>query len=331
MQSGNSESWRASLNVDLKNAPVPSLPPNAGTMSEGRLSGHFFLQIEEIVNVLASALKQYSETTPRRMLKLRLTDGAQTITAVEEDKITYLSVSTPPGTKVMLMGPVSLSCGFWLIQSHHIKLLGGSVPHMLRSWEIHRDVVIQGKRLTRADDRPEWVPFGQPLKFDQNTLKFRAMQIVDKNAAAADNDEDDEEEEDERSKEFALHRQQVLQAARGDDGQLSISKIGPVNRRAPELLKITGPYMSAEEPTEVKQRVVKELPRDARDFIDKSDPGVEPATRGFRGRGRGGRGRGGRRGGRGRGRGGDDGFEDYGNAPPPRTANLMDFVNLSIR
>lgn len=54
-----------------------------------QISGQYFLQIEEVQNVLASALKQFSET-PRRMLRLRLTDGKHFIAAVEMDKINQL-------------------------------------------------------------------------------------------------------------------------------------------------------------------------------------------------------------------------------------------------
>ncbi|XP_055337637.1 tudor domain-containing protein 3-like [Paramacrobiotus metropolitanus] len=310
--------WRALLNEDLKSCPAPSLPLPGALSNDDKITGQFFLQIEDINNVLASSLKQFSETT-RRMLKIRLTDGKQSITVVENEKIPQLSVSLPPGTKVLISGSdIRISCGFCLLKSHHIKVYGGTVNHMLKAWEIHRDIVIHGKRLGRVDDRVPWIPFGQPLKFNLATLNFRAMEIIDRNA---DRDEDESEEENEKEREFALHRQQVLQEAKTGTatGQSDLTVIGPVDRRKPQFLQITANFMSAEEKPAFKPD--RPVQRDARDLIDTSDPGVEPT---FRSRGRG-RGRG--RGRRGRRRGGMD---EYSEGARPRTANLMDFITHQL-
>ena len=188
-----------------------------------------------------------------------------------------------------------------------------------------------GKRLGRVDDRPVWVPFGTALKYSRNGLTFRAMDIVNQSVEKAKEDEDNSEDEDERAREFALHRQQILLAAKGDNTteNMPVLTIGPLDRRAPRLLQITQAYMSAEEPMQERRPVnnpgpPKESTREVR-YNPNNDPGIEPRERG-RGSGR----RGGGRRGRGRRRGGPDG-DDYGDsAPPPRTSNLMDFVTQQL-
>ncbi|GAU97938.1 hypothetical protein RvY_09156 [Ramazzottius varieornatus] len=323
----NQQSWKTSLNNDLKNDPLPGLPPNASALSDRQVSAvQYFLQIEEITNILQPSLKQFSEGG-KRMLRFRMTDGVQFVTAVENSK-TELSPLTPPGTKVFISGSFKISSGFWLLDNQNVKIVGGVVAHMLRAWEIHRDVVVHGKRLGRVDDRPAWVPFGTPLKYSRNGLNFKAMDIVNQAAEKAGNDDDESEEEDEKQREFALQRQQEVSAARGDNAeQLPVLTIGPVDRRPPRLLQITNSYMSAEEPGVTRKLVVnpekpKEATREVR-YNPNNDPGIDEPIR----RGRGGGRRGGR-GGRGRGRRrGGSGGDDYGDgAPPPRTANLSDYI-----
>lgn len=75
------------------------------------------------------------------MLKLTLTDGHTTCHAIEVEYIPGLSINTPPGTKIQLKsGPVTVSHGFIFIGPESIKVLGGSVSHMIEKWELNRSL-----------------------------------------------------------------------------------------------------------------------------------------------------------------------------------------------
>lgn len=48
------------------------------------------------------------------------------------------SLNTPPGTKVKLLGSVSVKNGFLLLDDSKMAVLGGEVEHMIEKWELQR-------------------------------------------------------------------------------------------------------------------------------------------------------------------------------------------------
>lgn len=52
--------------------------------------------------------------------------------------LVFLSLNTPPGTKVKLLGTVQVKNGFVLLDDSNISVLGGEVDHMVEKWEIQR-------------------------------------------------------------------------------------------------------------------------------------------------------------------------------------------------
>lgn len=52
--------------------------------------------------------------------------------------LVFLSLNTPPGTKVKLFGTVQVKNGFMLLDDSNISVLGGEVDHMVEKWEIQR-------------------------------------------------------------------------------------------------------------------------------------------------------------------------------------------------
>lgn len=48
------------------------------------------------------------------------------------------SLNTPPGTKIKLLGSVSVKNGFLLLDDSKISVLGGEVEHMIEKWELQR-------------------------------------------------------------------------------------------------------------------------------------------------------------------------------------------------
>lgn len=49
-----------------------------------------------------------------------------------------VSLNTPPGTKVKLLGTVQVKNGFLLLDDSKISVLGGLVDHMVEKWELQR-------------------------------------------------------------------------------------------------------------------------------------------------------------------------------------------------
>lgn len=63
----------------------------------------------------------------KRVLRLELSDGTNKVTAMEYSPITALNTKLPPGTKILLQGPVRCVNHILLIESKHIRVLGGEV------------------------------------------------------------------------------------------------------------------------------------------------------------------------------------------------------------
>lgn len=51
------------------------------------------------------------------------------------------SLSTLPGTKIRLKGVIPLICGFMLLESCHVDILGGRVEHLVLKWEANKVTV----------------------------------------------------------------------------------------------------------------------------------------------------------------------------------------------
>lgn len=72
------------------------------------------------------------EPKNRRMLLLDLTDGSQSIQAMEYTPIHHLHLDLIPGTKVLVKGPVECRRGVILLRSNNIELLGGEVSDLVQ-------------------------------------------------------------------------------------------------------------------------------------------------------------------------------------------------------
>ncbi|XP_060525932.1 recQ-mediated genome instability protein 1-like isoform X2 [Cylas formicarius] len=66
----------------------------------------------------------------KRVLQLTLTDGVQEIEAMEFKPISCLNINLTPGIKVLLMGPIMVRQGRLMLESSHIKVIGGEVEEI---------------------------------------------------------------------------------------------------------------------------------------------------------------------------------------------------------
>ncbi|GAB0090149.1 hypothetical protein DMENIID0001_048390 [Sergentomyia squamirostris] len=145
------EQW---LLVDLSEAALPCLPPNVSQKKEPwSLTGKFALQINYIVDISESFYDQWrrlndektdepepteefrtqtrQNTKRKRLLKLELSDGNQTIDAMEYCPIACLNTKILPGCKIILSGPVQCVNSVLLLTPNNVKILGGEVDTLL--------------------------------------------------------------------------------------------------------------------------------------------------------------------------------------------------------
>ncbi|THD25689.1 hypothetical protein D915_003569 [Fasciola hepatica] len=98
--------------------------------------------------------------TPR-LFRLALTDGKNTISALDVDNHDRLSSDTPPGTKIRLLGTVPISMGFLILHKDRFQVLGGSVINLIHEWTMTKQSkVTEGRLKTGEGGPPPFVPFG---------------------------------------------------------------------------------------------------------------------------------------------------------------------------
>lgn len=67
------------------------------------------------------------------MLQAHLSDGTQTIKAVEYQPVPQLNLDLIPGTKFLLKGPVECRRGVVLLRTHNLELVGGEVKSLVQT------------------------------------------------------------------------------------------------------------------------------------------------------------------------------------------------------
>lgn len=114
--------------------------PEDFTKEPSTLELPIVVQIQKIRNVSAPKANEDSAHASR-MLKLTIHDGKTTCTALETSPITYISINTPPGTKLLLCNEGLEACHgiLWLTPSV-VTILGGRVSHMIEKWELNRSL-----------------------------------------------------------------------------------------------------------------------------------------------------------------------------------------------
>jgi len=135
------------LNVDIRHKRsqiTPTLPKSLHDQEE--LTGPLHLQIVSVKDVSRPAVERLdlaSENTvsingdtPKRILRLRLTDGHSEITAIELNYCSQLKVcNLPPGTKILLKGTMEVVNGLVCIRPQNVKVIGGVVQHLVQKWQ----------------------------------------------------------------------------------------------------------------------------------------------------------------------------------------------------
>ncbi|XP_011798658.1 PREDICTED: tudor domain-containing protein 3 isoform X1 [Colobus angolensis palliatus] len=129
------------------------------------------------------------------MLRLQMTDGHISCTAVEFSYMSKISLNTPPGTKVKLSGIVDIKNGFLLLNDSNTTVLGGEVEHLIEKWELQRSLSKHNRsNIGTEGGPPPFVPFGQKcvshVQVDSRELDRRkTLQVTMPIKPTNDNDE----------------------------------------------------------------------------------------------------------------------------------------------
>uniref|UniRef100_A0A8C1WQ28 Survival of motor neuron-related-splicing factor 30 n=1 Tax=Cyprinus carpio TaxID=7962 RepID=A0A8C1WQ28_CYPCA len=184
----------SSIVADLRPIGKSFLPTDINSGRIEKLEGPCVLQVQKIRNVAASKDHEESQAAPR-MLRLQMTDGHTACIGLEFKHLSKISLNTPPGTKVKLLGAVQVKNGILLLDDSKIAVLGGEVDHMIEKWEFQRSLAKHSRRNIGAEGGPPpFVPFGQKCahkeQVDSRALDQRkTLQSTSAVRSADDNDE----------------------------------------------------------------------------------------------------------------------------------------------
>uniref|UniRef100_A0A3Q2D3G7 Tudor domain-containing protein 3 n=1 Tax=Cyprinodon variegatus TaxID=28743 RepID=A0A3Q2D3G7_CYPVA len=146
---------------DLRPIGKKVLPSDINSGRTEKFEGPCVLQLQKVRNVSAPKDHEESQGAPR-MLRLQMTDGHTTCVGLELKHLSKISLNTPPGTKVKLVGTIQVKNGILLLDDSNIHVLGGEVDHMVEKWELQRSLAKHSRSNIGAEGGPPpFVPFGQ--------------------------------------------------------------------------------------------------------------------------------------------------------------------------
>ncbi|KAE8626101.1 hypothetical protein XENTR_v10006506 [Xenopus tropicalis] len=149
------------LNTDLRTTGKKFLPNDINGGKVEKVNGPCVLQIQKIRNISAPKDNEESQAAPR-MLRLQLTDGHTSCTAIELNYLSKISLNTPPGTKIKLLGTIEVKNGYLLLDDTNTVVLGGEVEHLIEKWELQRSLSKHSRsNIGIEGGPPPFVPFGQ--------------------------------------------------------------------------------------------------------------------------------------------------------------------------
>lgn len=185
---------RIALDSDLRPIGKKCLPTDINSGRVEKLEGPCVLQVQKVRNISAPKDHEESQGAPR-MLRLQMTDGHTTCVGLEFKHLSKISINTPPGTKVKLLGTVQIKNGLLLLDDSKISVLGGEVDHMVEKWELQRSLAKHSRNNIGAEGGPPpFVPFGQKCarKEEVDTRELDQRKTLQTQTVLKNVDENDE-------------------------------------------------------------------------------------------------------------------------------------------
>uniref|UniRef100_A0A672IMY9 Survival of motor neuron-related-splicing factor 30 n=1 Tax=Salarias fasciatus TaxID=181472 RepID=A0A672IMY9_SALFA len=185
---------RIALDSDLRPVGRKFLPSDINSGRTEKLEGPCVLQVQKVRNISAPKDHEESQGAPR-MLRLQMTDGHTTCVGLEFKHLSKISLNTPPGTKVKLLGTVQVKNGLLLLDDSKISVLGGEVDHMVEKWELQRSLAKHSRSNIGAEGGPPpFVQFGQKCarKDEVDSRELDQRKTLQTHTAVKSTDENDE-------------------------------------------------------------------------------------------------------------------------------------------
>ena len=151
------------LNEDVRNYSKGTLPADIARQHDGELGGVHWVQVKAVKNIAEPDIRQ-DACSGCRLLLATLTDGHTTVRALEMTSLPQLGLDTPPGTKMILRGPVPVERGILLLGKGHIDVLGGRDELLHATWAAAR-----AKRPQRKGEGGVGPPPFTPLPVKEKT------------------------------------------------------------------------------------------------------------------------------------------------------------------
>lgn len=130
------------LQLDLRGISQGILPDINKSAYEN-IPGNIVLQIQKIKNLSSPKSSEINSGIPS-LLKLSLTDGVQTVQAIQMDNIQSIHLNTYPGSKIHITAKtVDISHSFLLLYNSNTQFLGGKVDSLVEKWEWKRVSLFQ--------------------------------------------------------------------------------------------------------------------------------------------------------------------------------------------
>ncbi|XP_067352238.1 tudor domain-containing protein 3 isoform X2 [Channa argus] len=190
----HSDIIRIALDSDLRPIGRKFLPSDINSGKTEKLEGPCVLQVQKVRNVSAPKDHEESQSAPR-MLRLQMTDGHTSCVGLEFKHLSKISLNTPPGTKVKLLGTVQVKNGLLVLDDSKISVLGGEVDHMVEKWELQRSLAKHSRSNIGAEGGPPpFVPFGQKCarKDEMDTRELDQRKTLPTHSVVKSPDENDE-------------------------------------------------------------------------------------------------------------------------------------------
>ncbi|CAF94920.1 unnamed protein product, partial [Tetraodon nigroviridis] len=150
----NQQAFDQWLLADLRDLDFPVLPEGIAQARKIELNGTYCVQVDSLLDISQPAYSQLQklrgtdcandevsavtqatqrpwEAKPSRMLLLQVTDGVQSLEAMEYQSIPALSTALRPGVKLQLNGNMVCRLGMLLLGPSNVKVLGGEVEDLV--------------------------------------------------------------------------------------------------------------------------------------------------------------------------------------------------------
>ncbi|XP_038055365.1 tudor domain-containing protein 3-like [Patiria miniata] len=196
---------RKAMDIDLRHIAVAAIPTDITKGKMDKMQGPMVLQVQKIRNISAPKANEDSGAAPP-LLRIQLTDGHTMVMALVLNSITKIDLSTPPGSKLKLMGSVACNHGFLLLAANNCTFLGGHVEELVQRWELAKSLYHHTRAaVSGSGGPPPWVPFGQRNRHGEASEK--PTKITLKKSL----EDPKPKEQTEQDKEFAEQRKAAIQ------------------------------------------------------------------------------------------------------------------------